>query len=544
MWTLGINAPPWGWHDTAACLIDSQGAVVAFGEEERFTGVKHGLHQPPKSAVSMCLDRGAIEMDDVDVVAVGWDFPRLSTQHGSGWRFDSASELLATLGWPRRRNGRCPEVVFVSHHRAHAFCSFYSSGWRSAAVLIADGEGEDEAISIYSATESGHIVRRRSWPRSHSLGYIYSAASTVIGFSFLEAGKTVGLSAYGRARGVQPQHLVDLEPEFAPTLSLTTDVDYGDALAAWQAVMLSGSAPPTRDWLHRLDEHHQSVAVAWSAQNAIETSMAWLAQEARNLTGESRLCIGGGVGLNCAANGRISGSVYAPPIPYDAGVALGAAWAVVAPAKPHQLSPYLGLDVRDPCGRPTQLRGSLTFRDFDPARVTEMLSDGALGAVVDGRAEVGPRALCHRSIIAAPRPESQRTALNDVKQREQWRPFAPVAPAALDGVYWEPVRALGRYMIGAQQVTAEGMRVLPATTHIDGTTRPQLLKAGDAPIVESILSELESAGEPAVLLNTSFNSRGQPIVNDASQAIATFESLELDFLVVGDLMTVKDPKWI
>jgi carbamoyltransferase len=170
--------------------------------------------------------------------------------------------------------------------------------------------------------------------------------------------------------------------------------------------------------------------------------------------------------------------------------------------------------------------------------VAELLLDGRIGAVVEGRAEIGPRALCHRSILALPRPRSLARRLNAVKHREPWRPFGPVAAPRMAGVLWQDQAALHRYMLGAAHVTAEGDAAAPAVVHVDGTTRPQILD-GAAPATAAVLEALERAGAPPVLVNTSFNDRGQPIVNTAHEAVATFRAMGLDFLVLEDRLVTR-----
>lgn len=164
-----------------------------------------------------------------------------------------------------------------------------------------------------------------------------------------------------------------------------------------------------------------------------------------------------------------------------------------------------------------------------------MLLAGRVGAVVEGRAEVGPQALCHRSVVAVPRPASIHARLNDIKHREPLRPFGPVATVGTVSRLWGGERGdLTRYMVGATLVTETGARVAPAVVHTDGTARPQNLRGGEAPVVKALLGELHRQGNAAVLINTSFNDKGQPIVSTAAEAVDTLRTLKLDFLVLGD----------
>jgi carbamoyltransferase len=260
--------------------------------------------------------------------------------------------------------------------------------------------------------------------------------------------------------------------------------------------------------------------------------VGWLARHTRAVTGLPALCMAGGVALNCSTNGQLDQPLYVPPVPHDAGVALGAAWYVSPPRSPRiPFDPYRGPDAAHHSD--LDLTG-IERVDLSIERVTSMLSEGRVGAVVEGRSEVGPRALCHRSVIAVPRPASIHGRLNDIKHREPWRPFGPVATVGTASRLWGERGDLTRYMVGATLVTETGALVAPAVVHADGTTRPQNLRSGEAPVVEALLGELDRQGDPAVLINTSFNDKGQPIVSTAAEAVDTLRRLKLDFLVLGD----------
>lgn len=245
------------------------------------------------------------------------------------------------------------------------------------------------------------------------------------------------------------------------------------------------------------------------------------------------LCLAGGVALNCSANGLIAPPIYVPPFPHDAGVALGSAWSVNPPVEQaRSISAFLGAEA----GPLLELREDLSVSDTNPSRIVDLLEAGAVGAVVNGRAEVGPRALGHRSIIAIPGSVAVKDQINGVKSRETWRPFGGVTLEKHRDLYWCADRELSRYMIGAGTVTPCGRRDAPAVVHVDGTTRPQWVESGTAPVMESLLEELEKRGMPPVLLNTSFNGRDQPIVQSSAEALATSDALRLDFLIIDDLV--------
>ncbi|GGK97243.1 carbamoyltransferase [Sphaerisporangium melleum] len=543
MWVLGLNAPPMGWHDVAACLVDGDGVVHAMVEQERAGRAKHGLREHPARAAQACLDIAGITPADVDVVAVGWDMPRHATRTdfaldppvpGRAWRFGDSRDLLTNgLGW-RVDALRHPEVVFVQHHLAHACASFYASGHAEAAVLVVDGNGDDESISIYDARHGRMLVRRERWPLPHSLGYMYDAVSTILGMTFLEAGKTMGLAAYGKARGVEPWPIFDVRAGgFDPPFDLPPYALHRQVIDAWWAHFARLGFRPPRGGSFGLDAEPDAVRLAWSAQASLQEVMALLARRARDLTGHDALCLSGGVALNCSANGLLPPPVYVPPVPHDAGVSLGAAWAVVPPPRPRApLSPYLGR--RLPAREIDRALGrhGLAAVDATPGGIARRLLEGRIGAVVTGRAEVGPRALCHRSIIAAATDEHMRDRVNSAKGREPWRPLGPVGLPESEGRHWE-ASTLHRYMVGASLMTDLGAKEVPAAVHVDGTARPQVINREDG-VMWDVLERFKAEGAPPVAINTSFNQRGEPIVDDAEGALRSARAIGLDFVVLED----------
>ncbi|KUL37867.1 carbamoyltransferase [Streptomyces sp. NRRL F-4489] len=545
MWILGVNAPPTGWHDSAACLIDQDGRIVAFSEEERLNRRRHSLYRKPMSAARFVLAQAGLTPADIDVVALGWDSEQLYPR-----RFASDADFLAyAVGLDF--GPRTPEVVRVPHHQAHAASSFYASPFRKAGVLVIDGHGENESSTVWTYEDGAEPRLERSWQRTASLGYAYDAASTWLGFSFLNAGKTMGLAAYGRAAGLATESLVDLTADdfrmaVAPLTehhgTATADEikeQYDTVVGRWRAryTEIAGADGPTAPE-DALADDPKAVLVAYTAQRVVEETVTHLAALTRKAAGVEELCLSGGVALNCSTNGTLPGPLYVPPVPHDAGVALGAAWTV-RPPRHHTtpLSPYQGTDIHGPdhTGRPPAPDTTGLLRtDLDTDTLTTLLMDGRIGAVAQGRAEVGPRALCRRSIIAVPDTAEVNTRVNRVKNREQWRPFAGVTRRDYGARLWEQQEHLSRYMLGAARATDLGREVAPGVVHIDGTTRPQVLHGDEAPAVGAVLDTLARRGAPPVLLNTSFNDKGEPIVNTAADAVAAFRAMDLDFLVLGD----------
>ncbi|MCA1578864.1 MAG: carbamoyltransferase [Acidobacteria bacterium] len=532
MITLGINAPPRGWHDTAACLV-VDGELVAFGEEERFSRCKHAIHQTPRNAISFCLEKASLAIEDVDVIAVGWDVPKVVGQDNRNhdW-LNPRNYIEYLLGAPPPSDAK-PELVLVPHHLAHASCAFYASPFSQAAVLVVDGIGEDCAVSMYSASISDGLKEGPTWPASHSLGLLYDGACQSVGFSFLEAGKLMGLAAFGRAKAIEPWPLVELQSsDYVLALTTTPKDTHTHIVERWLRTFrsLQGGSQITID---KFSLHRDELAVrtAWSAQHCVEEVVQWLAAYCRGATGLTELCLAGGVALNCSANGLIPDPVYIPPIAHDSGTALGAAWYVSPPdGERRPLNPFAGLHAGDVAE--TDFLLSVGSRQlFDADTVIEWLLKGKIGGIVEGRAEIGPRALGHRSIVALPRPATQRDRVNALKHREPWRPFAPVGLSECNGKLWPARSYLFQYMIGATRVIDTHADTITATTHVDGTARPQIVDA-DHGLVAQLLCRMRAGGVPPVLLNTSFNGPGSPIVNTAHDAVETALLLGLDFLVI------------
>lgn len=425
MWILGVNAPPAGWHDAAACLVDGSGNVIAYSEQERHNRVRHAIgdgFNKPVGAARFCLDQAGITIDDIDVIAIGWNVDQMFPG------FFADERELATHATGFDFPGRLPRIVRVPHHEAHAASAFYASPFSEAGVLVIDGNGENESTSIWSFSYGRAPELKRAWPRTASLGYAYDGASEWLGFHHLNAGKTMGLAAYGRAQGLSVETLLDIDggdlrpavPSLPESHGQATIDEigrhYGATVAAWRDLYskLAGADGPTVP-VHRLPEDPAAVLVAYTAQRLIEDAVTSLASTARGLAGVEELCLAGGVALNCSANGVLPGPVFVPPVPHDAGVALGAAWTVCPPRRTGEaMSPYLGEDVRAPGVAHPEMSGLLRT-DFDADQVTDLLLDGQVGAVAQGRAEIGPRALCHRSILAVPDTADVHARVNRIK---------------------------------------------------------------------------------------------------------------------------------
>ncbi|WP_143230798.1 carbamoyltransferase C-terminal domain-containing protein [Actinosynnema sp. ALI-1.44] len=528
MFTLGIN---WKWHDPCAALV-MDGQVLAMAEEERFTRQKHARNSYPVNAARYCLDLAGIHWRDLDVLTVGWDIP--AVVH---WTDNTRRELLCALFGDDAATSPLP-VEFVQHHVAHAASAFYASGFDSAGVLVVDGSGERQSISIFRMDRQQHGPHLlRSWPTSYSIGAMYEAATTTLGFSTLECGKTMGLAPYSPGRHSEVFPLGDLLPGTSrPLAALQDNMAYVELLHRWEEYFGRTFTSITKDRDQLCDDQIATMLAA-SAQRTVEEVYRQLYTDAVCLSGEQNLCVAGGVALNSVANGRLPEPVFIPPWPHDAGVALGAAWIVTPPAHGRvEHSPYLGPEPGPVPSSAELASRNLVISDFTPPDVAQLLLAGGIGALATGRAEVGPRALGNRSIIALPRPTEMAKVVNSLKGREPWRPLAPAALPHYADRLWARQPARERYMVGNTATSGLGRELLPAATHMDGSTRPQVVDKSLAPALAGILAELEAGGLPPILINTSFNGPGEPIVNSAADALNCFSRQSLDFMVLGDAL--------
>jgi carbamoyltransferase len=579
MKVLGISAH---YHDSAAALV-VDGVPVCAVQEERLSRSKHDAGFPTR-AIEWCLSHGGLEPDDLDAVVFYersmLKFERILTStlrtFPRSWRsFPHAMKnslgekvwvrgiIASQLGVPRQK------ILFTGHHEAHAAAAFLTAPTRRAAILTADGVGEWATLTVgHGERTRGNgaggtaitLLREVRFP--HSLGMLYSTFTAYLGFTVNEDEyKVMGLAAYGRPTMVdRVRQLITRTPDGAFVL----DMDYFEyhtrAARSYSSRFIDLFGPPRHAYqpidLETADGQRYADCAA-SVQRVLEDTLVDMARTLHDETGLPDLCLGGGVALNVAANARILAEsgferVFVPSAPGDAGCALGAAL--------YADRIYLGGPDRDvpdhPFWGPVVDGHELARAAREDDQAVEELSEAALieriadelaaGRVVgwmDGALEFGPRALGHRSILAAPHAVEMRDRLNrDIKYREEFRPFAPVAPIEAANIYFElpPGGArLARYMSGVFAVRAEWRSQLAAVTHVDGSARLQALERNMAPRLYALLQAYGRRSGIPVLLNTSFNVAGEPIVNRASEAYSTFRRCGIDALVAGPTLVTK-----
>jgi len=574
---LGISAH---YHDSAAALV-IDGMPVCAVQEERLSRRKNDAAFP-LLAIDWCLNQAGLDPDDLDAV-VFYERPMLKFDRiltcalrafPHSWRtFPEAMKsslgdkvwvrgtISSHLGLPARK------ILFTRHHQSHAAAAFLTAPTDRAAILTTDGVGEWATLTVGHGVRSTNggtaitLLREIRFP--HSLGMLYSAFTAYLGFAINEDEyKVMGLAGYGRPTMVDKvRRLIRQTEDGAFALDLDYFEFHSTARRSYSSRFIDLFGPPRHPYepidLASADGERFANCAA-SVQRVLEDTLVTMARSLQAETGLSDVCLGGGVALNGVANARIlteSGftRVFVPPAPGDAGCALGAA---LYADRIHFGNP--DCDVPDhpfwgPAADGVEL-ARLASEDGKPVEqcedddslIAQTADDLAAGRVVgwmDGALELGPRALGHRSILASAATTEMRDRLNrDIKFRDEFRPFAPVVPIEAADRYFDlPAGGarLARFMSGVFQVRPEWRAALGAITHVDGTTRLQALDREMAPRLYALLQAYGRRTGIPVLLNTSFNLSGEPIVNRAVEGYSTFLRCGIDVLVAGRTRVMK-----
>ena len=549
MYVLGLSG---GYgHDPAAALVQDT-TILAAAEEERFIRRKHAFGQLPAHAAAYCLAAGGITLDDVDCIAIAWQ-----PDPAPPWPTKLHEDLLAH---PFFRGYRRPPVEVVSHPLAHAAVAFHASGFDEAAMLIVDGQGDGISTTLAHGTPDG-IKLLRHYGIEDSIGFFFWGLTTHLGWEWGEEGKVMGLAPYGRD-GHGPDAFELLPDGYAARVRPEpADGDWRRgraALAAWRAFINEHHGAPATV-RYPVDPHTQRPrrdlvlgdrerAVAAWGQAQLERVLCHLAQVVIEQTGCAKLVLGGGTAYNCAANGRLRAEpgiddVYVFPASGDTGTSIGAALAVaggpvVGPAPFENAALGPGFDDDDIA---TLLRDSgIPARRSDDVcgEAAERIADGRIVAWFQGRMELGPRALGHRSILAAPRLAATRDRVNAVKGREPWRPLAPSLLAGAAPDYLTDPRP-APFMLTATTVHEDRRDEIPAVVHVDGSCRPQTVRHDAGTRYAELLTRVGGLSGVPLVLNTSFNIGDEPIVLSPRDALRSFTTSGLDVLVIGDSIVEK-----
>ena len=538
-------------HDPSAALA-VDGILVAALEEERISGIRHHPGAAPRSAIAWLLRHHALKIDDIDILALGWD-PNLQPDKPEPTDdADLTDWIIPPRLFPRRKR---PQLLRVRHHLAHAMGAWSTMNYGPAAILVMDGSGELESVSTWRTTDHG-LNQEESLPFQNSFGYFYQALTEFIGLGRYAEGKTTGLAPWGNLQYSLPGPLTGSRPKntvWSPTGTVSL---YREVIRGWKETFQRVvDAPPTSrpvsvdistEQLRLGSPPHvqrEGADLAASAQHVLEQDAVKLALSALNATSMPTLALSGGVALNCSMNGAIESAIYpavlhVQPACNDAGVAVGAAcmaaWQhdkpLIVPTNHIKSGPaYNEAVVAD------RLRqwGLSYSTPSDPAVAAQsILSKQDVLAIFDGAAEFGPRALGSRSILADASTVRMRDRVNVLKRRELWRPLGPSILQSHSAKYLQPPSPSLPFMLTARQTTAFAASESPAIVHVDGSTRAQTLNNNDECLLHDILEAKVRNGEHAVVINTSFNV-DHPIVLTPEQAVRTYMTSSLDALLIS-----------
>ncbi len=553
------------YHDSAAVLL-KDGEILFAAQEERYSRKKHDARFPVH-AVRHALDFAGISVADLSAVAF-YDkpllkfFDRMFQTFIKVWprgflQYQYAmQEWLRDKLWTRQNiqkelHGYRGEVFFSSHHFSHAASTYYVSGFPDATVVTVDGVGEWGTTSIgYGQGDVLRLTQEIHYP--HSLGLLYSALTYYLGFKVNSAEyKVMGLAPYGEPRYIDHiRKLIHLQPDGSYALDMQYfEYEYGMRMAGRRLERLFGQ--PRREQEGELTQFHKDVAR--SLQVVTEEVMLGIVRHAKEVHPSDHLCLAGGVALNCVANGAILRSglfkdLFIQPAAGDAGGALGCALDVwirhFGGARPEPLSHvFLGTQYATEDIRAFLQKRGVPFEEIPggelPERVAALLEGENVIGWFQGRMEFGPRALGNRSIIADARnPENWRKVNLKIKFREDFRPFAPTVLEERAADYFD-LHCESPYMLLVADVHPDRRAEIPAVTHVDGSARIQTIRRGQNPRYYDLLKAFERRTGCPVIINTSFNVRGEPIVESPENALHCFLHTQMDYLVLGNFLIDK-----
>ncbi|MDE1152356.1 MAG: carbamoyltransferase C-terminal domain-containing protein [Micavibrio sp.] len=546
MYILGVN----GWnkrsHDPAVALIKDN-ELIACIEEERLSRSRHAFEQIPYKSIQYCLGAAGIEANDIDVLAIGWDYHKKYRDRGMAIPPETLD--LIELYLPANLFGRTrkPELDIHEHHKAHAASVYHLSNVKEAAVLVLDGQGENESTSFWRGNDNGHLERVASFPIGASLGYFYEAINIVLGFHNLDSGKTMGLAPYGKI--ITPFEDMPSPEEICPGLGSTNTDEHTEVTTPLLRYFdKKFSVKVTKATLQK-EFSQLEKDVAASAQNYLERKYLEYVQRIKVAINLPNLCIAGGVAMNCCANSfiqraRLFENYFHMPLPFDAGVSIGAAAASLQQRRKEKVtlrwSVYSGAEYSD-----NDIKNAIQEKKLQGVYVStpetiaaDFLSRNKVIAWFQGRMEMGARALGNRSVLADPREESNKIRVNAIKGREQWRPFSPsVLAEDMAEIFDENIQC--PYMMHTLNVKNEFKQKIPAVIHCDGTSRAQSVTKESSPLYYALINEFKSRTGIPLILNTSLNGPGEPICCSPADALDFYSRANFDAIFIGNYMIIK-----
>lgn len=562
MITLGIK--PYG-HDTCAAIV-VDGKIIAASSEERFNREKHS-RKFPRQAIKFCLKEAGIRnINKVNEISIGFDYLRLAFHLDLVGFFKyfpnytkeafvngkyQVMKVIDTRRILRKEMGYKGKIKFIDHHDSHAAAVYYPSGFDDAAILTIDGRGELASTRIYNV-EKGKFERVSQLDYPNSLGAFYSCVTEYLGFKENEdEGKIMGLAPYGRKNlvGKMRRVLKVRRGLYELNFEYFDFHRFPDRNVSEKFVKLFGKPRKKGD---PLTQRHKDIARA--TQAVLEEAMLELAKHTKKLTTKNKLCLTGGVALNSVANGILTRSklfdeIYIYPAAGDDGVSIGAALYSYysnggkrIKTKANQ-SPYLGYKSTDKEILKAIKKNKLSYKKSDNISndVAQLLIKNKCVGWFQDKAEFGPRALGNRSILVDPRKAKNKDLVNSkIKFRESFRPFAPSALEEYAEEYFDTDGTQSPYMILAFDVKKDKKKIIPAVTHVDGTARVQTVSKRQNLKYWKVINEFYKLTGVPVILNTSFNRMGEPIVNNPEDAIACFLGSGLDAIAINNYLIVKE----
>ena len=557
---LGISC---FYHDSAAALI-KDGQLVAAAHEERFTRKKHD-QDFPANAIQYCLQAGGIQAQDIDYIGF-YDkpfikFERILTTYVATFPKSLPSFLKSMPVWLkeklwipqkiREELGDAGKLLFVEHHLSHAASAFFVSPFSEAAILTADGVGEWETTTMGTGNDKT-LTLTQSIHFPHSLGLLYSAFTYYLGFRVNSAEyKVMGLAPYGKPvfADLILRELVSLKDDGSFRLNMNYFAyDYGLTMTNQRFHSLFGIPPRTPE--SALTQFHKDIAA--SIQHVTDEIMVRMTTHLHRQTGSNNLCLAGGVALNCVSNSKILASsgfknIFIQPAAGDAGGSVGAAFYIYNMLLKNERTftwshNFIGPEYSDDEIEQVLQQIGLVHERYTTGpllvKTAQLIADQNVVGWFQGRMEFGPRSLGARSILADPRnPENYSRVNLKIKFRESFRPFAPTILFERLEEYFEFDRP-SPYMLFVAQVRPE-RRTIPAVTHVDGSARLQTITRSDHPLTYDLISEFEKLTGCPVVINTSFNVRGEPIVCTPLDAIKCFLRTDMDYLILGSYVLDK-----
>ena len=567
---LGLN---YGGHDTSAC-ISINGKIIAACEQERYDKIKHSRNFPSE-AISDCLKIAKLKIRDLDLISFSNDpflqirekYLKLAIKDNSRVNFmideiERIKKLSCTEDFLRKKLKFKKEIEFNNHHLCHLASSYYPSGFNKSLIISYDGIGEIH--SALFAVGNGNKIKvihdKNKYP--DSLGLFYTAITFYLGWRiFCDEGIIMGLAPFGNSRNKVPgtkkryidffREIIQFDKKDKLRYKINKDwIDYHKIKDQWISKKFLNIFGVRRKEKQKISNHHKNIAAA--LQDRLEEVVLEQLKLLKKITKIDNLCISGGVGLNCSLNGKIEKSklfkkIFIQPASGDAGVAYGTCLiSHVKRNKKYKFKKidnfYLGSRYSKNKIRNILKELNCSYLDFYGdifKKTAKLISEGKIIGWFQGPAEFGPRALGNRSILCKPFPKEMRDHLNkNVKFREKFRPFAPAIKEEKLSEYFE-INQKSPHMLIACDVKKNLIQDIPAVVHVDNTCRVQSVSIKNNYKFWKLIDEFDKISKIPVLLNTSFNIKGQPIVNTPNDAIKCLKKYNIDYLVIDTFLVKK-----